>query len=90
MLVCYLKNKMMLLKKLNPNTIEEYIKAAPAGVQQRLRQMHECIGTAAPGATEGLKWSIPAYSYKRILVMFAVFKKSYWFLSYTVGSKSFC
>ena len=32
------------------------------------------IRAAAPGATEGLKWSMPAYSYQRILVTFAVFK----------------
>ena len=36
--------------------------------------MHECIRTAAPDATEGLKWNMPAYSYKRILVTFSAFK----------------
>lgn len=36
--------------------------------------MRTTIRAAAPGATEGLKWSMPAYSYRRILVTFAGFK----------------
>lgn len=64
----------MLPKKIKPVTIEEYIEAAPAEVQEKLQQMHTCICKAAPGAVEGLKWNMPAYSYKRILVTFAVFK----------------
>jgi uncharacterized protein YdhG (YjbR/CyaY superfamily) len=61
-------------QKLKPGSIEAYIAAAPAEVQVKLHQLHACIIAAAPGATEGLKWSMPAYSYKRILVTFAVFK----------------
>src|SRR6478609_9771463 len=64
----------MLSKRIKPTTIEEYIKAAPEESQDKLRQMHACICAAAPGAAEGLKWSMPAYSYKRILITFAVFK----------------
>jgi uncharacterized protein YdhG (YjbR/CyaY superfamily) len=36
--------------------------------------MHACIGKAAPGAAEALKWGMPAFSYQRILVTFAAFK----------------
>ena len=64
----------MLTRKLKPTTIKEYIEAAPVEIQSRLLQMHECITKGAPGAEEGLKWNMPAYSYKRILVTFAVFK----------------
>ena len=64
----------MIVQKLKPFTIEEYIKAAPAAVQEKLWQLHECICKAAPGATEDLKWSMPACSYQKILVTFAVFK----------------
>jgi uncharacterized protein YdhG (YjbR/CyaY superfamily) len=64
----------MVAQKLKPSTIEEYINAAPAAVQEKLWQLHECISKAAPGATEGLKWRIPAYSYQKIMVTFAVFK----------------
>ena len=64
----------MLSKKTNPETIAQYIKAAPKETRDKLREMHACIRIAAPGATENLKWGMPAFSYKRILVMFAVFK----------------
>lgn len=57
-----------------PRTIEEYIQSAPIDTREKLYRLHECILKAAPGATEGIKWSMPAYSYSRILVTFAVFK----------------
>src|SRR5688572_30682287 len=60
---------------MKPKTIEEYIYAAPAEVQEKLWKLHECIRAAAPGAAEGLKWSMPAYSYQKILVTFAACKK---------------
>ena len=55
-------------------SIEDYIAMAPGVVQEKLTQMHACIRVAAPGAKEGLKWGMPAYSYQKILVTFAVFK----------------
>jgi len=36
--------------------------------------MRVCIRTSAPGAKESLKWGMPAFSYRRILVTFAAFK----------------
>ncbi|HAO45795.1 MAG TPA: DUF1801 domain-containing protein [Ferruginibacter sp.] len=65
----------MTTRKLKPTSIEEYIDAAPPDVQERLWKLHQCIRKAAPGAAEGLKWNMPAYSYQKILVTFAVFKK---------------
>ena len=79
----------MLQKKIKPTTIEEYIKAAPEGAQDKLRQMHACICAAAPGAAEGLKWSMPAYSYNRILVTFAVFKNHIGFYPTPAAVKAF-
>jgi uncharacterized protein YdhG (YjbR/CyaY superfamily) len=64
----------MMSKKARPKNITEYIEAAPKEAQKKLRKMHACIRKAAPGATEGLKWGMPALSYKRILVTFAAFK----------------
>ncbi len=55
-------------------TIEEYIYSAPPDVQERLWQLHESIKAAAPGATENLKWGMPAYSYQKILVTFKAWK----------------
>jgi uncharacterized protein YdhG (YjbR/CyaY superfamily) len=66
--------KIMMPKKARPKSIAEYIEAAPKEAQKKLREMHACIRKAAPGATEGLKWGMPALSYKRILVTFAAYK----------------
>src|SRR5579859_3417339 len=64
----------MFPKKAQPKTITEYINAAPPSAQKKLREMRACIRTAAPGAKESLKWGMPAFSHRRILVMFAAFK----------------
>ena len=57
-----------------PATIARYISAAPQPVRSRLREMRAVIAAAAPGSTESLKWGMPAFSYKRILVVFGAFK----------------
>ena len=36
--------------------------------------MRALIAAAAPGATQSLKWGMPAFAYARILVTFAVFR----------------
>jgi uncharacterized protein YdhG (YjbR/CyaY superfamily) len=64
----------MALQKIKPTTIQEYVNTAPAGLQEKLWQLHACIQKAAPGAVESLKWRMPAYSYEKLLVTFAVFK----------------
>lgn len=61
-------------KKVRPQSITEYINAAPKEAQKKLREMRACIRTSAPGAKESLKWGMPAFSYRRILVAFAAFK----------------
>jgi uncharacterized protein YdhG (YjbR/CyaY superfamily) len=61
-------------KKAPPKTITEYINAAPKEAQKKLREMYACIRATAPGAKESLKWGMPAFSYRRILVTFAAFK----------------
>jgi uncharacterized protein YdhG (YjbR/CyaY superfamily) len=57
-----------------PTTVAGYIAAAPKEARAKLREMRAAIASAAPGATQGLKWSMPAFSYDRILVTFAAFK----------------
>jgi uncharacterized protein YdhG (YjbR/CyaY superfamily) len=64
----------MISRKVKPTTITEYINAAPIEARVKLREMRACIRTAAPGATESMKWGMPAFSSRRILVMFAGFK----------------
>ena len=67
-------NRPLTSKKARPTTITEYINAAPKEARQKLREMRACIRAAAPGARESLKWGMPAFSYRRILVTFAAFK----------------
>jgi uncharacterized protein YdhG (YjbR/CyaY superfamily) len=66
---------MMTPQEARPNSITEYIRAAPKKSQKKLREMRACIRAAAPGAKEGLKWGMPAFSYRRILVTFAAHKQ---------------
>jgi uncharacterized protein YdhG (YjbR/CyaY superfamily) len=61
----------MKAKTPRPTTVAGYIKAAPKEAQSKLRQMRATIKAAAPGAVEGLKYGLPAFSYKRILVVYA-------------------
>lgn len=65
----------MNLNPARPKTIDEYIEAAAPEAQKKLRQMRACIRKAAPEANEDLKWSMPAYSARRILVVFAAHKQ---------------
>lgn len=55
-------------------TVAEYIRGAPAPARARLRAIRACIRSAAPGATESLKWGMPALSGRRILVTYAAFE----------------
>jgi uncharacterized protein YdhG (YjbR/CyaY superfamily) len=59
---------------MKPKTISAYIAAAPRESRAKLREMRALIAASAPGATQSLKWSMPAFSYGRILVTFAAFK----------------
>ena len=60
--------------KEKPLTVAEFISAAPKSAQKHLREMRATLQKAAPDATESLKWSMPAFSYRRILFMYAPFK----------------
>jgi uncharacterized protein YdhG (YjbR/CyaY superfamily) len=60
--------------KARPTTVAEYIADAPRTTRAKLRELRTLIRRAAPGAIENLKWGMPAYSHRRILVMFAGFK----------------
>jgi uncharacterized protein YdhG (YjbR/CyaY superfamily) len=58
-----------------PTTVAEYINAAPKAARGKLREMRRLIAACAPGAVQSLKWGMPTFSYKRILVSYAAFKK---------------
>ena len=78
----------MTSEKARPESISEYINAAPKEARKKLREMRACIRAAAPGAKEGLKWGMPAFSYQRILVTLAAFKHPIGFYPHTVSSDS--
>lgn len=75
--------------KTKPTSIAEYIDAAPKETQKKLQEMLKTIRAAAPGADEGLKWRMPAFSYKRILVTFAAFKNHIGFYPTPSALKAF-
>jgi uncharacterized protein YdhG (YjbR/CyaY superfamily) len=70
---------------MKPRTVPEYIAAAPKPARAKLREMRALISAAAPGATQSLKWGMPAFSYQRILVIFGAFKRHIGFFITHVG-----
>lgn len=76
-------------RKARPTSITEYINAAPKEARKKLREMRACVRAAAPGAKESLKWGMPAFSYQRILVMFAAFKHHIGFFPTAAAVKAF-
>jgi uncharacterized protein YdhG (YjbR/CyaY superfamily) len=76
-------------KKARPKTVTEYIDAAPKEAQRKLREMRACIRKCAPGAKESLKWGMPAFSYRRILVTFAAHKRHIGFYPTPSAVKAF-
>ena len=54
-----------------PKTVTEFINAAPKETRAKMREMRALVRKLTPGAVEGLKWSMPSYSYKTILLNFA-------------------
>jgi uncharacterized protein YdhG (YjbR/CyaY superfamily) len=75
--------------KARPKSVTDYIDAAPKEAQKKLREMRACVRAAAPGAREGLKWGMPAFSYRRLLVVFAGFKNHIGFYPTPSAVKAF-
>ncbi|USN52955.1 MAG: DUF1801 domain-containing protein [Candidatus Nomurabacteria bacterium] len=53
-----------------PTTVTEFINAAPKETRAKMRELRAIIRKTAPDAVEGLKWSMPSYSYRTILLNF--------------------
>lgn len=60
--------------RLNPKTIDEYIKHCAPEAQPILRRVRATIAKAAPDATELISYRMPAFKLRRIVVYFAAFK----------------
>jgi len=76
-------------KKARPTNVTAYINAAPKESRKKLREMRARVRASAPGAKESLKWGMPAYSYRRILVMFGGFKHHIGFFPTAAAMKAF-
>ena len=56
------------------NSIDDYIKSFPPGIQKLLQQVRTSIQKAAPGAEETIKYAMPTFMLNGNLVHFAAFK----------------
>ena len=54
--------------------VAAYIAAPPRGARAALQKLRENIKTAAPEATEGLSYGMPAFKYDGLLVYYAAFR----------------
>lgn len=62
------------MPKNNPETVDEYIDAAPMEAQEKLHKIRAVLKEIVPNATETLKWGKPVYEEKRILFSFSAYK----------------
>jgi len=76
-------------KAKSSKSVGDYIAAAPKDARKKLREMRSCIRKAAPGASESLKYGMPAFSYNRTLVIFGAFKHHIGFYPRTSTMKAF-
>lgn len=61
------------MKKMDPQTIDEYIVTFPEDVQKRLEKIRQTIRKAAPEAKEVISYQMPAFRQNGILVHFGAF-----------------
>jgi uncharacterized protein YdhG (YjbR/CyaY superfamily) len=60
--------------KPKPNTVDEYIAAAPTEVQPKLKELRALIQKTAAGAEERVSYGMPYYHYKGRLAYFSYWK----------------
>ncbi len=72
-----------------PATVDEYIAAFPAEVQQVLQQVRATIRAAAPSAEERISYAIPGYYLNGQLVFFAAYKHHIGFYAAPTGHAAF-
>lgn len=72
------KSKTARKGKAAPQTVEQYIAAAPAAARSVLVEIREAIRSVVPPeATEIISYKIPAFKHKRVLVWYAAFADHY-------------
>jgi uncharacterized protein YdhG (YjbR/CyaY superfamily) len=71
------------------NTVDEYIAGFPEAMQEILQAVRDNIKSAAPEATELIRYRMPAYTYHGVLVYFAGYKKHIGFYATPTGHAAF-
>jgi len=79
----------MVTKTPPPKTIDEYILGQPPLVRTKLEQLRATIRKAAPGATEKISYSMPAFAQEGVLVYFAGWKNHIGFYPFISGINAF-
>lgn len=51
-----------------PETVQEYLEALPTEARSRLDALRQLALAQAPGASEGLTWGQPAYSWRGVIL----------------------
>lgn len=72
-----------------PKTVIQYISTFPKETQKQLREMRAHLKKIVPNAEESLKWSIPAFTEKRVLFTYAAFKEHIGFYPTPAAIKKF-
>ncbi len=72
-----------------PDTVDEYISAFPADVQELLQDVRTTIKKAAPAAEECIAYAMPAYKLNGPLVYFAGYKGHIGFYATPTGHEAF-
>ena len=61
-------------KKPKPRSVDDFIAAAPADAQAKLKALRKAIKDAAPSAVERISYGMPYYHYKGRLAYFNIWK----------------
>ena len=77
------------MSPIKPTSVDEYIEAAPAGAQEKLREIRAVLKEVAPNAREGLKWGAPVLEEGRILFSYAAYKSHLNFMPTGPGMEPF-
>jgi uncharacterized protein YdhG (YjbR/CyaY superfamily) len=59
-------------KRKTPESVEAYISAYPSEIQKKLNDIRKVVKRTAPEAVEKISYGMPAFTYKGILLYFAV------------------
>ena len=62
------------MDKKKPATVEEYMEHLPAVAREKFKELRSILKSAAPDASEGLKWGKPVFESDTILFAYSAHK----------------